>query len=178
MKYKTMIISLIIISLFLIGCSAQRNIIIPSPAGNTIEKPVYANMWNRSLTGVEITLLGVGIYTNVTHLKAGIITGFNFSNGVLTILYPGVYDVNWHISFSGEAGSEYGILAAKNMNENISRACYAQRDTAGTDKGVASASCLVNLTTGDTISFLIEDEADPLKNPTIYTIGIVVQLDR
>ena len=173
--YKTLflMISLAVLGLFLAGCGAYDEIVLDSP-DKVVNLPVYASMWNRSSAGVEVVLGGVGNYTNITHLREGEINGFNYTDSVLTVLYPGSYKIDWFMSFSGGNNNQYGMLVARNYNQNISRPCYVQRDTGAGSKGVVSASCILMLNASDTLSFLIEDEANPLANPTIYSIGVSV----
>lgn len=145
-----------------------------------VSSEYYASVYNYSLNWNQQVPLS-GVYYNLTNLTYQFDgQGFNFNSTyqTLTVENSGVYKIDWGISFSGGNANEYGIGLALNGDINVNRRCYAQRTTTSKNVGNLGTSCIVNLTAGDWLIFVYDDEASPAVDIKIQTLGLgIVQVN-
>jgi len=138
-----------------------------SEVGQTTTGEMY--LYNS--TGYLFPIPSHSIYYNLSNLTQGELYNVNFSDGYLIINEPGLYSVDYSISFSGGANNVYGI--AIYHNENNARDCYTRRKLgAGGDVGNAGGTCTLNMTKTDYINMRLEDETNPATNISIVSVNI------
>ncbi len=161
---------------FLLLCFATILFTEPGISAND-RKTVYGEMWNYTSAGWTFDITQSGIYENMTGLAPGKLKGFKFvedeGHNELMVEWAGTYQIDFAMSFSGQTQSVYGIAVAQNHDVNLNRNCYARR--AGGKVGSISLTCIMELNEGDDINIQIEDEDNPPKDPTIYTLNLNVE---
>ena len=135
----------------------------------------YINIYNdTSNTAHTIVLCGVECYTNITGLIVAENKNFNYSEPEIIVTVQGIYKIDWSVSFTGVANSQYGCGIALNQDTDNSRNCYARRNTGSNAVGNMGGVCILNLSIGDSLLMQIDDEANPVGNPTIYTASVAI----
>ena len=144
-------------------------------SGNTITNTYYGSMWNKTSVGITVDLTDPEGYKNISGLVPGELNGFVFTdNQALIVGVAGTYKIDWTCSFDGGNNNRYGIGVSKNYNIESSRECYAQRTTGSNAIGNVGGTCILSLEIGDTLNFVIDDEADPISDPSIHQISMNV----
>ncbi len=135
----------------------------------------YINVWNVTEDGFVIDLITPEWYVPVMGLNISTQKDMNLSYGeIITVLESAVYKVDWSVSFAGQAGATYSWGIAVNDSINKTRECYAQRSTTGEQIGNIGGTCILNLSIFSTLAIMVDDESNPVKDPTIYAISISV----
>ena len=136
----------------------------------------YGDMWLHLDVGQTIVLPGSMVYVNLNFSNSTIVKGFelNLDEDVLTVLKPGHYKVDYSISFSGGANSEFGGSIGINGLETNSTHSHRKIGTGGDVGNMGATGLLLNLSTNDNISVMIRDEASPTSNPAILAANIVL----
>ncbi len=113
------------------------------------------------------------IYSNVTqNMSAGLLNGVVFQNGRLNIMVDGFYNIEFSASFFGQANNEYHTVIG--INAFRSTKCHNARKigTAG-DIGDTGGNCILDLTTGDRLTLMIEN-TDSGSNPTVRYANVKI----
>lgn len=142
---------------------------------------IYGELWLHD--GVTIDLVGVGVYVNITGLNSTWNNGFTYDgNGTLTAQIRGVYDTQWHLSFSGSASSEYdtgigingdvlGMVNGQSMNKTQAHKTIG---TGGQTENMGAGGNLC-IAVGDQITMMIADESTPAQDATINNLQLNLQ---
>lgn len=134
--------------------------------GNATINLIYGEMYNYSDSSDPffMDLPVAGTYYNLSNMTAGTLNGFQFtdnedgSGSYLTAEIDGLYEISFTVSFKGEtAGGLYGFSVNANHNPSSSRHCYSRRD-ATTSVGNLGVTCLLDLTVGDEVVVMVENE--------------------
>jgi len=146
--------------------------------GNATINLPYGELWIHDGLVVDFNILG--IYENITDLNSTWNNGFSYDgNGTLTAQITGLYETEWHISYSGAASSEYdagvgingdtlGMVNGQSMNKT-----HGHR-TIGTGGQIGSMSgggklCILE---GDDVTMMMSDQNNPLQSATIVTFQL------
>lgn len=134
-------------------------------AGDLTYPKYYGEMYIYD-NAVATSFTSANIYYNITQgITQGLLDGFTYSSGILTVPKTGVYRCGSSISFSGTASNEYH--SAIGVNGIRSTKCHNSRVIGtGGDVGNVGVSCLLSLTNGDEITIMVEN-IDTASDPTI-----------
>ncbi len=138
--------------------------------GDVIYNKYYGEMYIYDST-TATTFASLGVYYNITQgMTQGQLSGFTYSNGVLTVPKTGYYRCDHSISFSGTPNNEYhsavGVNGVRQTN------CHTARSLGATgDVGNVGVTCLLSLSSGDKITIMMENE-DTSGDPTIQDANI------
>lgn len=133
----------------------------------------YGEIFIYNESGFVVDLTDPEVYVNVTGFSMGDFRGVKMFDGAgFIISEPGFYQIDGTISFSGGAGGDYGLIVAKNFDINSSRNCYVRRSTSGGAIGNVGISCIDYYASEDVITFMMDDEGDPVFDPSIYMANV------
>jgi hypothetical protein len=139
----------------------------------------YGEIYNFSDKGYKITPATTGVYYNLSGLHCGFLNNVTCTlntaaNGgsYLQVHEDGIYRVIMTASISGAAGGLYGMGISKNYADlEDQEKCYERFDATGNYMTV-STHCFMNLTKGDNLTILFDDEANPTKELTFMTVSL------
>lgn len=143
-----------------------------SVSGNMIGTNFYGSMFSVNESGRTLSLPATDVYVNVTGMNGSFVNGVTFSEPYLNVNAPGLYKIDWSVSFSGGASNLYGIAVGKNGERQLP--CYTHRTTSSVGLGNTGASCILNLTVNDKITIVIADEASPTNDPSIFMANLAM----
>ena len=142
--------------------------------GNLTANFIFGEMYNFSDTGSTISIATSNAYYNITGLNCGYINGFNCSSsaGTLTTLVPGIYKIDYNLAIETDtADGSYGAGIAKNYaNLETQQRCYSRLYTRAGEQHNIGGTCFLNLSVGDTINYMIDDEVIPTRNTLWQTV--------
>jgi hypothetical protein len=135
---------------------------------------IYGGMYGYNDTGYLITIPTFGEYYNITGLTCGYINGFtcNATAGTLTVQIPGIYKIDFMVAVEAALSNGlYGIGISKNYaNLETQMRCYDRAWLTSNEVYNSGGSCFLNLSVGDTINFMIDDEVNPARAINWQTI--------
>lgn len=139
--------------------------------GNLTANNFYGGAWNFTEDGWIMSFGASGTYYNITRFRCDMYNGFDCANGTgtLTAQSAGIYLISSSISSTGLAGGSYGMCVAKNSaNCETQGKCYSR--FSGTAEAMeVSTKCFMRLNVGDHLNVMVDDEASPTKDLTIYS---------
>lgn len=123
------------------------------------------------LSPETITLSTANVFENITSLSSGDMNGFNQLGDGLVTLIPGLYSVDFSVSYSDTAGNAhiFSILLDNLQIEKISSMGFTPTATSISNP---SATGLVRLEKNDMINLAVADVAAPVKNVDILMANI------
>ena len=156
--------SILILTLFLTGCSDDYIIINSNP----YDSAVFGELVGRNIG--ETNIISKDVYYNVINLTCGHSLNINCSNSELIIIEPGYYRIGSQFAFNDGANTEFHL--ALGINENRNEHCHTQRKLGtGGDVGSASFTCIDYLNTSDALTIMIENVINT-NNPSIQSINL------
>lgn len=142
--------------------------------GNITGNLIYGEMYNFSDVGSTINIATSGAYYNITGLKCGYINGFNCSPtlGTLITTISGIYQIHYNLAVeTSTADGLYGAGISKNYQDlEVQERCYSRLYTRMGEQHNIGGNCYLNLSVGDTINFMIDDEVSPARTTVWQTI--------
>jgi hypothetical protein len=141
--------------------------------GNWTGNDYYGEMYIHSDNGNIIQIASSMTYVNVTNgTTCGLLNGFSCSNGILTANVAGVYDVNYQVSFDGIGGDAdqfHGTIGIDSVSQDK---CHSVRDSSsGSAVGSFGQSCFLQISVGDTLMLMVENE-DDADDISVYNTNI------
>jgi len=136
---------------------------------------IYGGMYNFSDKGHKMILPNSSYYYNITFFSEGALNGFHIKNGyILVAEWPGEYLINGQISAVFGNNGEYGIGISVNQGAleiYPNSKCYTRLVGTAKEQG-QSMTCLLRLNVNDELTMMVDDEASPAVDLTIYTLNL------
>lgn len=134
----------------------------------------YAEMYISEDTPTVFNYTATMTYINLTaNQTKGLTKNFNFSNGKITTELSGNYEINYHVSFSGQTGSVHGFGVGVNGIKQDN--CYCQRKLGSVDVGNIADGCLLSLNIGDVVTLISDDEDAIVHDITVVASNLRIK---
>jgi len=135
----------------------------------------YGGIWNYTDAGFPIMVTS-GVYYNLTGLVMGSSHNVTLGqNSSLKVAMPGLYKVDFAVSFSGGVSHDYGFGVAKNFDINSARNCYSRRSTQSSSLiGLVGTTCFMQLVKDDEVNIQFDEEAGQDATIKIYTAQLTI----
>lgn len=141
--------------------------------GNSTIDLIYGGMFNRDPAATTITLSGVNDFENITNLSAGNLNGVSFTNNTLTVLFDGVYRIDYSISATSAANSRYALAVA--IDNSVDNESLSERTiNAGGNLGNTGGTANLALTSGATINLQVSDLNAPAQDISYVSVNVNV----
>jgi hypothetical protein len=139
--------------------------------GNLTGNLIYGEMFNRTDTGVTISLTVVDQFENVTSLSIGDSNQVTVVSDALIAPTPGEYMVQYSMSATSAANSQYLLVIA--VNDVIQNETATFRTiTAGGNIGNLGSAGIVDLNTGDRVNLQVADINAPAQDIVYLAVNV------
>jgi len=164
------------------NCSSSLNSTCYSyPIVSNTTGAYYGGMYNYSNLGWTFSMPNYGVYYNLTNFTAESLNGFTFSKNRLYATNTGTYQMMGSISAQFGNSGLYGMAISKNgqnpETDSPTQKCYSRITGTGGQTEVMSF-CIMNLTAGDYVTLVVDDEANPAQDIIIMNMNLnVISID-
>jgi len=130
----------------------------------------YVAAYQHNETGHLLVIDETDTYYNFTGWNVTHQVGFSSNGADALILYDGDYKIDYSISFSGGANTEYHLTIFVNDDEKY-ECHFARKIGTGGDVGNGGATCILSLVSGDVITTRIEN-VDNKNDINVYDANV------